>query len=357
MAEPTRSVLQVVTSTQRRGAEVFATELGRALTGLGWSVRTVALAPAGGGVQLDLPTLGRRPLGLSTLRALRAEMRRVDVTIAHGSRTLPASALAGLGTRSRVVYRNIGDPRFWLSTGLRRLRAGWAMRRATQVVALSDDAATELADRLRVAGGAITVIPQAGDVDRFQPSSTDERAAARRALGLPADGAVVAVVGALSPEKDPELAVESVAALDDVHLLLAGDGPSREKIEAAAARRPDHMHIAGMLDDPGAAYAAADVVLLTSRSEGMPAVLIEAGLCALPVVTTDVGFVRDIVVDGVTGFVVSSRVPSVLGSAVRAALADRERLGAAARQHCAEHFDLGALARRWDDVLTSVVHR
>jgi glycosyltransferase involved in cell wall biosynthesis len=84
-------------------------------------------------------------------------------------------------------------------------------------------------------------------------------------------------------------------------------------------------------------------------------VLIETGLSAIPAVTTDVGYVRAIVVDGETGFVVTSRDPVDIVRALVAALADRDRLGAAARQRCAERFDIESVARQWDSVLTSVV--
>lgn len=352
MAEPTRSLLQVVTSTDRRGAELFALRLGAKLAEIGWSVRAVALAPGKGPTQTDLPTLGARPLSIRTLRALRAEMGRVDVTIAHGSRTLPASALAGLGTRSRIVYRNIGDTRFWASTILRRVRTGWAMRRMRAIVAISDESARVITEHLRVPPNLITFIPQGVEIARFPVPTAADRMQAREELGLPIDRPVVAFIGALSPEKDPVLAMSVVSRLADFHVLVAGDGPERGAVTAAAGWAPGRVHITGNLEDLGACYAAADVVLLTSHSEGMPAVLIEAGLSAIPAVTTDVGYVRDIVVDGETGFVVASRDPDVIARALLAALADRERLGAAARQRCSEHFDIEAVAQQWDAVLT-----
>ncbi len=83
--------------------------------------------------------------------------------------------------------------------------------------------------------------------------------------------------------------------------------------------------------------------------------LIEAGLRALPTVTTDVGFVRDIVADGETGFVVASRDPAVLARALQLALDDHDRLGGAARRRCRERFDLESAARQWDELLTSLI--
>jgi glycosyltransferase involved in cell wall biosynthesis len=350
-----RSVLQVVTSTDRRGAELFAIRLGVALREIGWAARPIALAPGHGPAHTDLPTLGSRPLGLATLRALRAEMRAADVTIAHGSRTLPATALAGLGTRAPVVYRNIGDTRFWASTKSRQVRTSWAIRRARAVVAISDDSARAIVEHLRVPEARITVIPQGVELERFQPPTPSERARAREELGLPVDPPVIACIGALSPEKDPVLAVEVMRHLEDAHLLVAGEGPMRDAVETAGRQLPGRIHLIGNVGDLGACYAAADVVLLTSQSEGIPAVLIEAGLSAIPAVTTDVGYVRDVVIDGETGAVVPTRDPADISRALMAVLADRERMGAAARQRCTEHFDIDAIAHQWDAVLTAVL--
>ena len=146
-------VLQVVTSSARRGAEVFATQLGAALIARDWPVETVALWPAtGSGGQaatLDLDALGHRRNDPRALGALRVRTRSAAVVVGHGSSTLPFGTLAtrsrpGRRGRDRVVpfvYRSIGDPAFWGSSRSRRARVGVALRRAAAVVALWPDAA------------------------------------------------------------------------------------------------------------------------------------------------------------------------------------------------------------------------
>src|SRR5687768_13330261 len=89
---PRTEVLHVITGTSRRGAETFALDLAVALDKRGRSGRTVALA-AGPHPELDVPTLGRKALGLGTLLALRKEARRANVVIAHGSSAVIACAL------------------------------------------------------------------------------------------------------------------------------------------------------------------------------------------------------------------------------------------------------------------------
>jgi glycosyltransferase involved in cell wall biosynthesis len=114
----------------------------------------------------------------------------------------------------------------------------------------------------------------------------------------------------------------------------------------------------GSTDDARRAYAAADLVVLPSRGgDSMPAVLIEAGLMALPAVSTPVAGIPDIVLDGRTGLIVSPLGVPELRAACASILDDGERaraLGAAAREHCLEKFSIERVARDWADVLTQV---
>jgi glycosyltransferase involved in cell wall biosynthesis len=267
----TLDVLQVITNTDRRGAQVFATDLDRALTALGRVVRTVALVNDRPVDALDVPSLGSRRLGPATIRALRAETRQARVVVAHGSTTLPACALATIGTRTPFVYRNIGDPAHWGTTRARRIRSALFLRQAHVVVALTLATATEITNRYRVDAAKITVIPKAVSAERFAPSSAETRKRARRHFELPDAVPVALCLGALSPEKNVTLAIEAVAELPDVHLLVVGDGSERASIEADAARlAPGRVHVAGSTDRPEVALAAADVVVVSSWTEGLP---------------------------------------------------------------------------------------
>lgn len=347
----------MVTSTDRRGAEVFAVDLGDALAELGHRVRTVALAAGTRAPGLELPMLGTSPLGFGTLRQLRHDGRAADVVIAHGSRTLPASAI-GLAGSSPFVYRNIGDPTRWSATTLRRARTRLFLARAAAVVALTTTAEHALHAGYGVPQAKLEVIPTAAQESRHRPAEAEQRFAARSAFGIPADARVVATIGALSEEKDVALAIDTVAALPDVHLVLAGDGPERDRLESrAATAAPGRIHFTGALRDPTPAYAACDLVLLTSRTEGLPAVLIEAGMRGLPVVTTDVGYVRDIVIDGETGAVVPAGDRAALSAAVETVLDDATRRGARGRQHCQHHFAMTAVAERWSALLQRISSR
>ncbi|MFF2750338.1 glycosyltransferase [Kitasatospora sp. NPDC058048] len=298
--------------------------------------------------------LGPGRLHPSTLRALRAAARAADVVLAHGSDTLAACALALAGTRTPFVYVSVGHPRYWTANRLRRVRGGALMHRAAAVTTLTEEARVVLEEQFRLPEGKVHVIPNSRAAESYPPADgRDDRRAARHALGLPADVLLVAWIGAIAPEKRLDLALDVLDRLPDVRLAVAGDGPLREALarHPAAAR----AHFLGPLSDPAPLYRAADALLLTSDSEGVPGALIEAALAGVPAVATDVGWVREVVRDGATGALVAPGDPLALAEALGKVLAvNRAGLGAAARAHALEHFELGAVVDAWQHLVAEV---
>ena len=144
----------------------------------------------------------------------------------------------------------------------------------------------------------------------------------RQQHGVPNGTRIVGSVFRFYKEKDPLLWVRTAAriarARPDVIFLLVGTGPMHAKIMKLA----DKLGIADRLFLPGTeknivpAYGAMDVLLLTSRLEGLPNVVIEAQALGIPVVATDAGGTRDTVLDGETGVIVKSRDPANLAERV-----------------------------------------
>jgi glycosyltransferase involved in cell wall biosynthesis len=348
-------ILHVITSTQRRGAETFAVDLAAALTARGMASEVVALAPGRHGATLAVPVLGDGALSPAMLRALRRRARTAALVVAHGSRTLPACASALAGRRVPIVYRSIGDPAAWAGGRMRRVRTGLLLRRMDAVAVLWPGAGDSIRTLYGVPAGRIHVIPNGVPAERCPVPDADARVAARRRLGLPGDAPVVAAIGALGPEKRVTDAIAAVAALPGVHLLVAGDGPERAALERQTAdQAPGRVHFAGTLPGSAEALAAADVVVMPSRTEGMPGVLIEAGLAGVAAVAADVGGVAQIVRDGETGLLVPPGDAPRLAVALGRAVAERDRLGPAARRHCLANFEIGTVAECWAVLATSL---
>lgn len=344
-------VLHLIASTRRRGAEVFAIQLAEVLAPLGLPGAVFALS-GGGSIPAEVGAGRFHP---RTLRSLRRHAQGASVVIAHGSSTLLAAYLATIGTGVPFIYRNIGDPDHWVDTRARSWRVGVLLRRAHAVVALWPSARSTLIDRHRLDSSRVSVAGNGVPAARFPHVTLEQRRTARHRLDLGASGPTIAWIGSLSAEKDPETALRAVALVQGAHLLAAGEGPLRAELEQlAAALLPGRATFLSEVTDVRDVLAAADVVLLTSRTEGLPAVLMEAGLSGVPAVATDVGGVSQIVRDGETGFLGQVGDATGLARAVERAAGAGPVMGTRAREHCLRHFTMDATADRWEQIVRSV---
>ena len=347
--------LFVLSSTNRRGAEIQAMTIATGLANRGFDIRTAALAPGTHGDQLDVPTLGPTARSLATLRALRRGAHDVDVVVAYGSSTLPACALALFGTGVPFVYRNIGDPGDWVRGRIHQARTGVLMRRAAHVAALWPGAAESITKLYGVRPAHVSVISNARDSQGWNVPNDDERSAARARFAIPSEASCVALIGALAEEKQFDVALRAIARLPATYVVVAGDGPSRQQLEELSQTElPDRVQFLGQIADVRVVLHAADVVVLSSRTEGLPGILIEAAYCGVPAVATDVGGVREIIDDSQTGRVVAAGDVESLAKAIIEVLGRRDQMGRAARERCIDRFDIGPALAKWEALLRTV---
>lgn len=348
--------LIVVASTRRRGAEIEGLQLCEELRRLGFEAEVralVAAAAADGGLAVE--ALGGHPRSPLTLWRLRRVARRFDVVVAYGSVTLAACAIGLLGSRVPFVYRSIGDPEQWVRGRLHRFRTGVLFRRAARVVALWPQAAADLGRLYRVSNDRLSVIPNARPADCLSPPTVEQREAARRALEVPKNAHVVAMIGSLSEEKQVDLAIRAIAKVPEVILLIAGGGPLRMAFEALARElAPSRVRFVGVTDSPTEVLHASDLLLLTSRTEGMPGVVLEAGLCALPTVSTSVGAIDELVEHGVSGQIVPASDVDLIAEAIRSVVPVAAEMGARARIRMSDRFTWDVVARCWAGLLLGV---
>lgn len=220
-----------------------------------------------------------------------------------------------------------------------------------QMINNSAAGARSYAEWLSLPETRIGVVRNAVDTGFFK-WSVEDVAALRNKWGVPDGSPLVGGVFRFSPEKDPLLWLDSIAIvsqkLPKARFVLLGEGEMQTKIEQRLCELglSDRVRVAGLVRDMGNAMAAFDVLLLTSKNEGLPNVLIEAQLAGCPVVTTDVGGTAETLVPGVTGWVVSRREKQLLADAVCRTLVDkdwRERACALGQKNAKDNFSVERL--------------
>ncbi|GAB4227736.1 MAG: glycosyltransferase family 4 protein [Acidobacteriota bacterium] len=199
-----------------------------------------------------------------------------------------------------------------------------------------------------------TVIRSGIEIGRFRRAAdSGEGEALRCEIGVPQDAPLAGMVACLKPQKAPvdfvRLAARVASDVPDARFLLAGDGVLRGEVERAVreAGLGGRLHLLGWRRDTERVIAACDVLVLTSRHEGLPRVVPEAMAAGRPVVATAVDGTPEAVSPGETGFLREPGDVDGLAADVARLLRDpalRARLGAAARARVAE-WDIDAMVR------------
>jgi glycosyltransferase involved in cell wall biosynthesis len=202
------------------------------------------------------------------------------------------------------------------------------------------------------------VIPIGLDLEPFASVDAQAASAIRVEAGVQPGEVLVTFVGRLAPVKRPELALRAIASARKqgarVRLAVVGDGELRPRLEQHAAELgiTDAVRFVGWRADTTAIAAATDIAILTSADEGTPVWLIEAAAAGTPGVSTNVGGVADVVVDG-TGFCVAPGDDDALADHLSRLAADtalRHVLGKHAQSHVLSTFSIDRLVTDVDDL-------
>ena len=214
--------------------------------------------------------------------------------------------------------------------------------------------ANDYAEWLGMSPDRIEVVYNGVDFDRLR-ANVEETNTARLDLGIPSGAPVLGGVFRMSEEKRPLLWIDVAAAVArrdrTVHFVICGDGPMRDEMVnyAAALGIGDRVHLPGAQANIGSWYKLMDVVMLTSRHEGLPNVLLEAQSLGIPVVAPDVGGMSEVVEQGVTGWTVRGADAESLADRVLHCLSDRAWLRTARERapvFVRERFSIPAMLHR-----------
>jgi glycosyltransferase involved in cell wall biosynthesis len=331
--------------------------------------RVVLVAPAEAPIadaaeRLGLPVVRldirrKRPSNFLALRRWLARHRaEIDVLNTHSSTDSWLSALACATIRNAppiVRTRHV-------STTIRnRPTTRWLYTRATaHIVTAGEALRRQLANDNGVPLDLMTSIPTGIDLTRFVPG---DAAAARAQLRLP-QRPTLGILATLRDWKGHDVLFDALArdreAWSGWNVLVVGDGPYRDRLDAGLARLDlaSRIRFAGQQEDVVPWLQAMDLFALPSwGEEGVPQAIMQAMACGLPVVSTTVGAITEAVDDGVTGFVVPPRDVAALGVALSRLRDDpalRARFGSAGRTRALREFGIGRMLDRMEAVFRGV---
>lgn len=186
-------------------------------------------------------------------------------------------------------------------------------KQSTGIVAISEKQKEELTkDHQICPAEKVKVIPLGFDLNRFSADKVKNRVAVRKKWQIEKDEVAIAIVGRLAPVKDHNFFLDVITDLakqteQKIKVFIVGDGTEREGIAQRVKSlnsEKEFVFLTSWVLDIAEFNHGMDIICLTSKNEGTPVSLIEAQAACLPVVTTDVGGIKDVVLDEETGFVI-----------------------------------------------------
>ncbi|MQA28882.1 MAG: glycosyltransferase [Luteitalea sp.] len=299
-------------------------------------------------IGVPVTVLGRRPgfhPGLGKRIANLAEEQGASILHCHQYTPFVYGCCAKIWEpRTRVIFTEHGRLSDVGPSSKRRLANRLLRTLPTRVYTVSYDLRNHLvAEAFRE--GQVRVLHNG--VKTAVQTTPSRRAEARQALDLPPAAFVIGAVGRLDPVKGLDTLMQAVATVrgraGNTMLVLVGDGPERERIEADVRRLglESAVRLVGYRSDVSAIMPAFDVFVNASTTEGISLTILEAMSAGLPVVATAVGGTPEVVIDGETGLLVPARDGEALAAAILTvrSLSDRgAQLGAMGRRRMLAEF-------------------
>ena len=318
--------------------------------------RIFAEGPKRGVPTIALP-IGRR--NVKGVLAMRKWLKNnpVDVINSHSSTDTWLAALACqtiMNAPAIVRTRHISVPI------ADNAASRWLFKKAVRHIVTTGEALRhQVVDRIGADPARVTSVPTGIDPERFRPGDKRE---ARNKLGLDPDDHYIGIVATLRSWKGHLYLLDAFARLDmpGWKLLIVGDGPMRENIDAKLAELglADRVILTGQQANPEDWLQAMDIFCLPSyANEGVPQAVVQAMMTGLAIISTRVGAISEALEDGITGLLVEEKNSEKLATALRSLCANpdqRLKLGAQAVRG-ANKFAYSAMLDRMETLFTQAM--
>ena len=285
--------------------------------------------------------------------------RKVDVLAVHLSKPIMGGLLASKFCDIKVVVHEHGPlVRSGLQYSFYRFMLKRLWKRAAAFITVSNEMADELVSRASVDRDLINVVPNAVDLDEFDPEKTD-RGVIRSSLGVGDNDVVIGYIGRLNEVKGVDILLQAAAKLpDNFKVVLAGTGPDEKSLRQLARKLEieQRVNFLGLCRDIPRLMIGFDTGIVPSRYEPFGIVGLEFMRMGVAVVSTGVGGMADYMVDGDNSLLVGVDKPDQIAECIERIVSDdqlRQRLIEAGSK-TAEQFSVARCVRAVEDIYREV---
>lgn len=235
---------------------------------------------------------------------------------------------------------------------------------STKIIVVSTKIKEEICSTYRITSPKkVVIIPLGFELEKME-SLEKYKGYFREKFSIPNDSLVIGIIGRITDIKNHDLFLDIAQHIsqkqEDVHFLIIGDGELRSTLEEKVQTNnlSQKIHFTGWINETAKIYADIDILVQTSKNEGTPVTIIEAMWYSIPVVSTNVGGIPDLILDKKTGFLINSFQPNDFVDVLLELLSDdqlRENIGSESHIFIKQNFSIDRLIKDIRDLYDSLL--